>query len=113
MRLVWFPVFFFSHNVPAFVTGISMQSFRDSNNRNACSFCLHGVTNCRTLSTRPLGHSGRPPEAFGGLTLPTGVIKLVDQSLKSIETWSVVLLFLKMSPNPAVTFLSTSCFNRS
>ena len=45
--------------------------------------------------------------------LPTGVIKLVDQSLKSIETWSVVLLFLKMSPNPAVTFLSTSYFNRS
>ena len=90
-----------------------MQSLGDSNNRNVCSFFLHGVTNCRTLSTRSLGHSGRPPEAFGGLTLPTGVIKLVDQSLKSIETWSVVLLFLKMSPDPAVTFVSTSYFNRS
>ena len=31
-------------------------------------------------------------------------MKLVDQSLKSIETWSVVLSFLKMSPKPAVTF---------
>ena len=57
--------FFFSHNAPAFVTGISMQSLGDSNNRNVCSFFLHGVTNCRTLSTRSLGHSGRPPEAFG------------------------------------------------
>ena len=35
---------------------------------------LHGVTNCRTLSTKFLWHSGRPPEAFGSLTLPTGVI---------------------------------------
>ena len=43
-------------------------------------FFLHSVTNCRTLSTRSLGHSGRVSEAFGGLTLPTGVMKLVDQS---------------------------------
>ena len=78
--------FFFSHNAPTFVTGISMQSLGERNYRNVCSFFLHGVRNCRTLSTRSLGHSGRPPEAFGGLTLPTGVIKLVDQSLKSIET---------------------------
>ena len=49
-------------------------------------------------------HSGRPPEAFGGLRLPTGVMKLVDQSLQSIETWHVVLSFLQMSPKPAVTF---------
>ena len=96
--------FFFSHNAPTFVTSISMQSLGDSNNRMFVRFFLHGVSNCRTLSTRSLGHSGRPPEAFGGLTLPTGVIKLVNQSLKNIETWSTVLLFLKMSPNPAVTF---------
>ena len=37
-------------------------------------FFLHGITNYRTISTRSLGQSGRPPEAFGGLTLPTGVI---------------------------------------
>ena len=36
--------------------------------------------------------------------LPTDVMKLVEQSPKSIETWNVVLLFLKMSPKPAVTF---------
>ena len=65
---------FFSHNAPTFVTGISMQSLGDSNNLNVSSFFLHGVTNCRTVSTMFLGHSGRPPEAFGGLTLPTSVI---------------------------------------
>ena len=75
-------------------------------------FFLHGVTNCRALSTRSLGHIGRPPEAFGGLTLPTGVMKLVDQSLESIETWSVVLSFLKMSPKPPVIFFSASYSNR-
>ena len=67
VRLVWFPVFFFSRNAPTFVTGIFMQSLGDSNYRNACSFFLHGVANCRTVSTRFLGHCGRPPEAFGGL----------------------------------------------
>ena len=74
---------------------------------------FHGVTNCRTLSTRSLGHNGRPPEAFGGLTLPTGVMKLVDQSLKRIETWSVALSFLKRSPKNAVTFFSAPYSNRS
>ena len=44
--------------------------------------------------------------------LPTGVMKLVDQSLKSIETWKVVLSFLKMSPKPAVTFFSAAYANR-
>ena len=44
--------------------------------------------------------------------LPTGVMKLVDQSLKSIETWNVVLSFLKMSPKPAVTFFSAPYANR-
>ena len=33
-------------------------------------------------------------------------MKLVDQSLKSIETWNVALSFLQMSPKPAVTFFS-------
>ena len=65
------------------------------------------------LSTRSLGQSGRPLEAFGGLTLPTGVMKLVDRSVKGIETWSVVLSFLKMSPKPAVTFFSAPHSNRS
>ena len=74
---------------------------------------LHSVTNCRALSTRSLGHSGRPPEAFGGLTLPTGVIKLVDQSVKSIETLSVILPFLKMNPKPAVKCVSAPYSNRS
>ena len=62
----------------------------------------------------PLGtHSGRPPEAFGGLRLPTGLMKLVDQSLKSIETWNVVLSFLQMNPKPAATFFSAHFANRS
>ena len=43
-------------------------------------------------------HSGRPPEAFVGLRF-TGVMKLVDQSLKSIETWNVVLSFLQRVRN--------------
>ena len=80
-------------------------------------FFLHSVTNCLALYTRPLGtHSGRPTEAFGVLRLPTvrtGVMKLVDQSLKSIETWNVVLSFLQMSPKPAVTFFSAPYANRS
>ena len=33
--------------------------------------------------------------------------------LKALELAIAVLSFLKMSPNPAVTFLSTSYFNRS
>ena len=57
-------------------------------------------------------HSGRPPEAFVGLRF-TGVMKLVDQSLKSIETWNVVLSFLQMSPKPALTFSSAPYANRS
>ena len=89
------------------------QSLGECRDRNVLSFFfLHGVTNCRALSTRSLGHIGRPPEAFGGLTLPTGVMKLVDQSLESIETWSVVLSFLKMSPKPPVIFFSASYSNR-
>ena len=40
-------------------------------------------------------------------------MKLVDQSLKSIETWNVVLSFLQMSPNPTVTFFSAHFANRS
>ena len=36
--LYGFQFFFFSHNAPTFVTGISMQRLGDSNNRNACSF---------------------------------------------------------------------------
>ena len=40
-------------------------------------------------------------------------MKHVDQSVKSIETWSVVLSFLKMSPKPAVTFFSAPYSNRS
>ena len=44
--------------------------------------------------------------------LPTGVTKLVDQSLKSIETCNVVLSFLKMCPKPAVTFFSAPDANR-
>ena len=44
--------------------------------------------------------------------LPTGVMKFVDQSLKSIETWKVVLSFLKMSPKPVVTFFSAPYANR-
>ena len=74
----------------------------------------HKLTCLIHQSPGPWGtHSGRPPEAFGGLKLPTGVMKLVDQSLKSIETWNVVLSFLQMSPKPAVTFFSAHYANQS
>ena len=75
----------FSHNASSFVTGIS-SALEIAGIEMLVSFFLHGVTNCRTLFTRSLGHSIRPPETFGGLKLPTGVIKLVDQSLNSIGT---------------------------
>ena len=80
-------------------------------------FFLHCVTICHALGIqqvlRARTYCGRPPEAFGGLRLPTGVMKLVDQSLQSIETWNVVLSVLQMSPKPAVTFFSAPYANRS
>ena len=78
-----------------------------------CFFCTASQT-AVPYTPGPWGtHSGRPPEAFGGLRLPTGVMKLVDQSLKSTETWNVVLSSLQMSRKPAVTFFSAPYANRS
>ena len=105
--------FFFSHNAPTFVTGISMQSLGDSNNLNVSSSFLHGVTNCRTVSTRFLGHSGdrlKPLEASRYLPV---LFNLSISLLKALVLAIAVLPFLKMSPNPAVTFLSTFYSNRS
>ena len=75
-------------------------------------FFLHSVTNCRALSTQVFrAQWSTASEAFGGLTLPTGVMKLFDQSLKSIETSNLVLSFLKMSLKLAVTFFSAPYSN--
>ena len=77
-------------------------------------FFLHSVTNCRALYTRSLEHAQwLTTGSLWRPQVPTGVMKPVDQSLKSIKTWNVVLSFLKMSPKPAVTFFSAPYANRS
>ena len=91
-----------------------MQRLGDSNNRNACSFFF--CTASQTTAPYPPGFQGtvvdrlKPLEASRYLPV---LFNLSTSLLKALELASVVLSFLKMSPNPAVTFLSTSYSNRS